>query len=130
MNRYKVARLISEKLRSLMYNKRLVVKDFKMVITSDKHLADRIIDRKVNLTELNVILDKLFCKKACEILYATELQYNARIDRSSAKINVVYRDYLLPLTVVKHEDSVYSVRIRTIIWHPTSVKPEYTIDIN
>ncbi|APC44508.1 hypothetical protein [Pseudoalteromonas phage PH357] len=130
MNRYKVSRLISDKMKELMYGKNLVVNNFKVVLTADKHLADRILDRKVDLRMFNRIIEKLFSQRVCEVLYASEVQYLENINRSSAKINVVYRDYLLPITVMKHEDRVYSIKVRTIIWHPTSVKPEYTIDIN
>lgn len=130
MNRYKVSRLISDKMKELMYGKNLVVNNFKVVLTADKHLADRILDRKVDLRIFNRIIEKLFSQRVCEVLYASEVQYLENINRSSAKINVVYRDYLLPLTVMKHEDSVYSIKVRTIIWHPHSVQPAYTIDIN
>lgn len=130
MNRYKVSRLISDKMKELMYGKNLVVDNFKVVLTADKHLADRIIDRKVDLRIFNLMVEKLFSKRVCEILYASEIQYNEDVNRSSAKVNVVYRDYLLPITVMKHGDRVYSIKVRTIIWHPHSVQPAYAIDIN
>lgn len=118
MNRYKVAREISERLVKLSNETGCFNDSFEVRFTTEKHLADRVIDRKVDMTLLLLMFDKIIKNNLCQLLFYVERTLNERDSPNSERIHFKYRDYMLSCTGKRIEKG-YAIKFRTILWHPS-----------
>lgn len=130
MNRYKVARLIAEDLNNIMREQGFLNNSLRIKLVAEKHLADRVLDRKIELASLHLMFRRLFSRNICQVLYASERSFIETQRTHSKAIAVSYRDYILCITVKKHSCKEYTVKLRTLLWHANTCKFEHIIDIN
>ena len=134
MNRYTVAREVTEGTISLVRENKLVENGkgkLNIKFQSEKHLADRMIDRKLDVATFLHIIQKMVKFNMCEVLYAAEVSLLNKEGRTSDRISIKYRDYVICMTVTKYNKFEYTLKFRTVLWHPSSDRGlGYIIELN
>lgn len=113
MNRYRLTRELTTYIRRLLTKYQLINNEYgiNVNVVFDKHMPDRILDRKVPKGIVESLFTRLIRNKICECIYLCEIGGG-----ESGRINVkMENDYMLGITVQRTQNSNYKLKVRTIV---------------
>jgi len=111
MNRYTLARDFSNYITDLCKRYKIINNDVGINVNFifEKHLMDRIIDRKIEDTTVKRCIEKIIKFKVCELIYLCESS-----GKDHTRVLCRYRDYVVGVTMCKTRNGNYRAKINTI----------------